>query len=167
MRRAVCSEGVVASCGLYTYGRLSLSWDSPRVVRAWSRCLLFLNRLLLLLLLLLLAEAVHLLSPWVVGVLGLQRLLLETSLLRLLLVSVGAIPILEARLLRLHARRLVVGIVQEASLLRLLLLHRVAEPVHCGLLLVALVEASGLGSLRRCVIEEQTCLVLVVLLALS
>ena len=161
---AVCSEGVVASCGLYTYGRLSLSWDSPRVVRAWSRCLLFVDRLLLLLLL---AETVHLLGPWVVGVLLLQGLLLEASLLRLLLVSVSAISILEASLLGLHARRLVVGIVQEASLLRLLLLHRVAEPVHCSLLLVTLVEASGLRSLRRCVIEEQTGLVLVVLLALS
>ena len=107
--------------------------------------MLFLDWLLLLLLLLL-AEAVHLLSPWIVSVLGLQRLLLETSLLRLLLVSVSSITILEASLLGLHARGLVVGIVQEASLLRLLLLHRVAEPVHRSLLLVALVEASGLRS---------------------
>ena len=166
MRWAVCSEGVVASCGLYTNRRLGLGWHSPRVVRAWSRCLLFLDRLLLLLLLL--AETVHLLGPWIIRVLLLQRLLLETSLLRLLLlISVSAVSILEASLLRLHARGLVVGIVQEAGLLRLLLLYRVAEPVHCSLLLVALVEASGLRSLRWCVVEEQTGLVLVVLLALS
>ena len=128
---------------------------------------MFLNWLLLLLLL---AESVHLLSPGVVCVLRLQRLLLETGLLRLLLwllVSISAVSVLESSLLRLHARGLVVGIVQEAGLLRLLLLYRVAEPVHCSLLLVALVEASGLRSLRWCVVEEQTGLVLVVLLALS
>lgn len=134
--------------------------------------MLFLDRLLLLLLLL--AESVHLLGPGVICVLWLKLLLLlEARLLRLLLlrllVSVAAEPVLETSLLRLlHARRLrlVVRIVQEASMLRLLLLNGVAEPIHRSLLLVALVETRGLRSLRRGIVEEQIGLVLVVPLTL-
>lgn len=130
---------------------------------------MFLNWLLLLLLL---AESVHLLSPGVVCVLRLQRLLLETGLLRLLLwllVSISAVSVLESSLLRLHAGRLVVGVVQEARLLRLLLLllHWVAEPIHRSLLLVTLVESGRLSGLRWSVVEEQVGLVLIIQLSLA
>lgn len=99
-------------------------------------------------------------------------MLLESGLLRLLLlrllVSISAVSILESSLLRLHAGRLVVGIVQEARLLRLLLLlYRVAEPIHRSLLLVPLVESGWLSGLRWSVIKEQVGLVLVILLSLA
>ena len=162
------SEWVVASCRLCANGRHCLCRSCPWVVRAWSRGLLLLDRLLLLLLLL--AESVHLLSPRGVRVLRLQRLLLESGLLRLLLlVSISTVSVLESSLLRLHASRLVVGIVQEARLLRLLLLllHRVAEPIHRSLLLVTLVESSRLRGLRWRVVKEQTGLVLVIQFSLA
>lgn len=99
-------------------------------------------------------------------------MLLESGLLRLLLlrllVSISAVSILEPSLLRLHAGRLVVGIVQEARLLRLLLLlYRVAEPIHRSLLLVTLVESGWLSGLRWSVVKEQVGLVLVILLSLA
>lgn len=169
------SEWVVAAGWLNANRRLSLRRCRPRVVGARSCGLLFLNGLLwLLLLLLLLAKAIHLLCPWIVGVLWLDELSLrllhgiEAGLLRLLLLeSIATVSILEASLLRLQSCGLVVRIVQETSLLRLLLLHRVTEPVDCSLLLVALIEASRLGSLCRSIVEKQVGLLLVVLLALA
>lgn len=122
-----------------------------------------------LLLLLLLTEAVHLLRPWIVGVLLLEELLLgllhlvEARLLRLVVSKPVSIPILS-----LEASRLAVDVVHEAGLLGLLLLANwVAEPIHCGLLLIALIEARRLrGLFGRCIVKEQVALLLILKLAL-
>jgi len=119
-----------------------------------------------LLLLLGLAETIHPLGPRVVGVLGLEELrlrllhLFETGLLRLLVSHAATVAILEAR-------RLAVRVVQEAGLLWLLLLYRITEPIYRLLLLVALVEASRLRSLRRSIVKEQVRIVLILQFSLS
>lgn len=118
------------------------------------------------LLLLLLAKSVHLVGPRVVSTLWLDELLLRllhllpASLLRLLVTK----SILESSLLWLHASRLAVGIVQIAGLLWLL--DGVTKPVHCSLLLVALVETGRLWRLAWSVIKQQVFLLRIRQLAL-
>lgn len=151
--QSLCGEWVVRSSGLHSNWRLSVICRCPRVVGARQSGGLLLNRLLLLLL----TEPVHLISPRIVGVLWLNELLLRllhllpSCLLRLII----SISVLESSLLWLQTSWLAVRIVQEAGLLRLLLLERIPEPVHRGLLLITLVEPSRLGCLVRSVIEEQ------------
>ena len=86
---------------------------------------------------------------WLNSVLRLQVLLLlllgakliEACRLLLLEAAVAAVAVLKARLLRLHTGRLSVRIVEETSVLRLLLalVHEVAKPVYLTLLLISLV----------------------------
>lgn len=82
--------------------------------------------------------------------------LLESSLLWLLVAK----PASEAVLV---AGGLAVRVVKKAGLLRLLLLlvHGIAEPVDCRLLLIALIEACRLRSLRWRAVEEQIGVILV------
>ena len=127
-------------------------------------CGLLLLKCLLLVLVLLIQS--HLVSPWVIGLLWLQELLLgllhllETSLLRLLI----TIAILECGLLRLQASRLAVRVIVVTSWLSL---HWVAKPIDSGLLLVALVKTGRLWLLCRCIIEQKVSLFLILKLSLS
>lgn len=111
--------------------------------------------LLYRLLLLLLTKGIHLVRPWIICVLRLEKLLLgllhllPACLLRLLISE----AILECSLLWLHASRLAVCIVQIPSLLWLL--NGITKPVHCSLLLIALVKASWLWRLAGSVIKQQ------------
>ena len=157
---SVCCEGVVGPRWLGRDGGAGLLGRGPGVVGAGLRGRLVLDGWLLLLVL-----AVHLLRPWVVGVLGLDELLLrllhllETCLLGLVVTVARAVAVLEGLL----AGGLAVGVVEVSSLLWLLLTDRITGPVHLRLLLVSLVETGRLRDLLRrgCAVEEQIPLVLV------
>jgi hypothetical protein len=105
---------------------------------------------------------------WLNSVLWLHILLLLVAklieacgllLLLLLEATITTVTILEACLLRLHSSRLRVGIVEESSVLWLLLvlIYEITEPVYLALLLVPLVVPGRLVcvGLRWRVTEEE------------
>lgn len=91
----------------------------------------------------------------IVGLLLLELIWVETCWLWLALESIGE-SILEAGLLLIRkSSGLGVLVVEVSSALRLLLLHWIAKPVDCSLLLISLIIARDLwlSSWRGCIIE--------------